>query len=380
MKILHVCLASHYTEGMTYQDNQLPDQNVRDGHEVIVVSDCYQYKAGELVEVPEQDLILSGGVRLIRLKYDRVLNKLISSKVRKVSRLYGLLVSESPDVILFHGVAGWEMLAVARYKRACPQTKLYMDSHEDFHNSGTFWVSRFFQYRLFNRFLVSRVKSEVDKFLYLSYESKDFLSQMYGLKDENMEFYPLGGNIIPKEQKLHYSKLIRARHGFDDDDILILHSGKLDAAKKTVELIKAFLKVGCSNLKLLVVGSIPDNQKSVLEPLFNKSPDVFFLGWKTGDELVAYLCAADLYFQPGTQSATMQNAICCGTPVALYPYASHRPYIRGNGYFVSSCDDYVRVFEALKNDKKDLASMSDKSYLLAYELLDYKVLAGRLYR
>lgn len=380
MKIIHICLASHYTEGMTYQDNQLPDQNVRDGHEVIVVSDCYQYKAGELVEVPEQDLILPSGVRLIRLKYDRVLNKIISSKVRKVSRLYGLLVLESPDVILFHGVAGWEMLAAARYKRAHPQIKLYMDSHEDFHNSGTFWVSRFFQYRIFNRFLVSRVKSEVDKFLYLSYESKDFLSQMYGLKDENMEFYPLGGNIISKERKLHHSEVIRARHGFDDDDILILHSGKLDAAKKTAELIKAFLKVGRSNLKLLIVGSIPDDQKNVLEPLFDKSPDVFFLGWKSGDELVAYLCAADLYFQPGTQSATMQNAICCGTPVALYPYASHRPYVRGNGYFVSSCDDYVQVLRALANDKKSLASMSDESYSLAYEFLDYKVLANRLYR
>jgi len=203
---------------------------------------------------------------------------------------------------------------------------------------------------------------------------------MYGLKDEDMEFYPLGGNVVPKEQRLHYSKEIRARHGFSSDDILILHSGKLDAAKKTAELIKAFLAVGRTNLKLVVIGSIPDSQRSLLEPLFDKSRNVFFLGWKSGSELVAYICAADLYFQPGTQSATMQNAICCGTPVALYPYASHRPYIRDNGYFVSNSDDYVRVFETLGSDKKNLASMSDNSYSLAYELLDYKVLAKRLYR
>lgn len=380
MNIMHVCLSSHYTEGMTYQDNQLPDQNASDGHSVVVVSDCYQYEGGKLVKVSEEDRILSSGVRLIRLEYDCIVNDTISSKFRKVSRLYDLLVRESPDVILFHGVAGWEMLSVARYKRAYPHTKLYIDSHEDFHNSGTFWVSRFFQYQVFNRFLVSSVKSAVDKFLYLSYESRDFLRQMYGLSDDEMEFYPLGGNVIPKEEKLQYSTMVRARHKFSDDDVLIVHSGKLDAAKKTADLIAAFIRADRPNLKLLIIGSIPDSQKDILIPLFNKSSNIYFLGWKTGDELVAYLCAADLYFQPGTQSATMQNAICCGTPVALYPYASHRPYIRGNGYFVSSCDDYVRVFEALKNDKKDLASMSDKSYSLAYELLDYKVLAGRLYR
>lgn len=380
MKIFHICLASHYTEGMTYQDNQLPDQNAKDGHEVIVVSDCYQYESGKLIETPEEDRVLSSGVRLIRLKYDFIFNGTVSAKIRKVSRLYRLLELERPDVVLFHGVAGWEMLSAARYKRAHPNTKLYIDSHEDFHNSGTFWASRFFQYRVFNRLLVSKIRSVVDKFLYLSSESKDFLSQMYGLKNEDMEFYPLGGNVVPKAQRLHYSKEIRARHGFSSDDILILHSGKLDAAKKTVELVQAFLTVGRTNLKLVVIGSIPDSQRSLLEPLFDKSPNVFFLGWKSGRELVAYICAADLYFQPGTQSATMQNAICCGTPVALYPYASHRPYIRDNGYFVSDSDDYVRVFEALEIDKKNLAKMSDNSYALAYELLDYKVLAKRLYR
>lgn len=379
MKIFHICLASHYTEGMTYQDNQLPDQNARDGHDVIVVSDCHQYEHGKLVETLEEDRFLPSGVRLIRLKYDFLFNETVSSKIRKVGKLYGLLKFERPDVVLFHGVAGWEMLSAARYKRAHPNTKLYIDSHEDFHNSGTFWVSRFFQYRVFNRLLVSRIRSVVDKFLYLSYESRDFLLQMYGLKDDEMEFYPLGGNVIPKGQRVQYSKMIRARHGFGDDDILILHSGKLDAAKKTAELIRAFVRSGRSNLKLLIIGSVPNDQKDILEPLFSESAEVFFLGWKSGGDLVAYLCAADLYFQPGTQSATMQNAICCGTPVALYPYPSHHPYVCGNGYFVSSRDDYIRVFQSLADNKGCLEEMSDRSYTLAYELLDYKVLASRLY-
>ncbi|MDP1194554.1 hypothetical protein, partial [Klebsiella pneumoniae] len=80
---------------------------------------------------------------------------------------------------LFHGVAGWEMLTVFEYKKHYPKVKLYIDSHEDFHNSGKNWVSRLFQYKIFNRLLVAIIKREVDKFLYLSYESRDFLVRMY---------------------------------------------------------------------------------------------------------------------------------------------------------------------------------------------------------
>ena len=41
MKIVHIGLASYFTENMTYQDNQLSNQNVLDGHEVLVVSNGF---------------------------------------------------------------------------------------------------------------------------------------------------------------------------------------------------------------------------------------------------------------------------------------------------------------------------------------------------
>ena len=49
MRIIHVCLASHYTEGMNYQDNILPDVNSQDGHEVLIISDTQKYIDGKLV-------------------------------------------------------------------------------------------------------------------------------------------------------------------------------------------------------------------------------------------------------------------------------------------------------------------------------------------
>ncbi|TNH80233.1 glycosyltransferase family 4 protein [Aeromonas sobria] len=379
MKVLHICLASHYTEGMTYQDNQLADQNASDGHEVVVVSDCFRYKGHSLEEIESEDVILSSGVRLVRMKYDNIVNAFMSSKIRKVSKLEGFLYDFKPDVILFHGVAGYEMLTISRYKQDNPLVKLYIDSHEDYHNSGTVWLSLFFQYKVFNRWIVRKIRKNVDKFLYLSYESRDFCQEIYGLKNDELEFYPLGGNIIDSDVKHRFRAEIRQQLDLSNDDILIVHSGKFAREKKTQELLESFISVRNEKLKLILIGSIPPEMQPVLYPLIESDHRVHFLGWMNSDELVKYLCAADLYVQPGTQSATMQNAICCGTPVALYPYESHVPYVVNNGIFIKNKADYVGMLSGLAEGQFDLGAMSAASYVIAYDLLDYRKLAERLY-
>ncbi|WP_052259810.1 glycosyltransferase family 4 protein [Vibrio cholerae] len=379
LKIIHVCLASHYTEGMTYQDNQLADQNASDGHEVVVVSDCFRYKGHALEKIEPEDIILSSGVRLVRMEYDNIVNDFISSKIRKVSKLESFLYDFKPDVILFHGVAGYEMLTVSKYKQDNPLVKLYIDSHEDYHNSGTVWLSRFFQYKVFNRWIVRNIRKNVDKFLYLSYESRDFCQGIYGLKNEEMEFYPLGGNIIDSDVKYQFRTEIRQQLYLSKEDILIVHSGKFAKEKRTPELLSSFLSVPGDNLKLVLIGSIPEDMQSILQPLIAADDRVTFAGWMNSEQLVKYLSAADLYVQPGSQSATMQNAICCGTPVALFPYESHKPYVSGNGLFIENESDYIDMFTALANNKFDLLTMSESSYTIAHKLLDYKRLAERLY-
>lgn len=380
MKIIHICLASHYSEGMTYQDNQLPDQNVSDGHEVVVLSDCYRYAGHMLEEVDEEDIILSSGVRLVRMKYDLILNRMISGKIRKVARLKPFLENFKPDVILFHGVAGYEMLTVSSYKQSHPNVKLYIDSHEDYHNSGTFWFSLFFQYMVFNRIIVNKIRKNVNKFLYVSYESKIFLQEIYALEKDEIEFYPLGGNIVEFTTKALFRKQVRSQLELCSDDLLIVHSGKFDKQKRTQELLISFSSVPAKNLKLVLIGSIPDEMISVLQPLIDADDRVIFLGWMKSENLVEYLAAADLYVQPGSQSATMQNAICCGTPVALFPYESHKLYIDGNGLFISNSADNYAMFSGLAFNNFNLAEMSEASYRIARELLDYKILAARLYR
>lgn len=161
-----------------------------------------------------------------------------------------------------------------------------------------------------------------------------------------------------------------------NSDILIFSSLCETFWITILEALQAFSEVESTRLKLLTIGSIPADQKTVLDSLILKDSRINFLGWKSSRELIEYLSAADIYFQPGAQSETMQNAICCGTAVALYPYSSHQPYLKNNVFFVKNKEDYSSVFNRLLDDPTISTSMSRVSYHLAREILDYKILAS----
>jgi 1,2-diacylglycerol 3-alpha-glucosyltransferase len=105
---------------------------------------------------------------------------------------------------------------------------------------------------------------------------------------------------------------------------------------------------------------------------------VTFLGWQTREQIDDLLCAADVYLQPGTQSATMQHSLSCRCAVILDDVPAHEVYQRDNGWFVRSDDELELALRAL--GAADLPAMQANSYALAKEILDYRVLAERVLR
>lgn len=381
MKIAHVGPASFYTDGMTYQDNQLAEQNVRDGHQVLYISNAAKYVDGHVVETGYEDKILPSGVRLVRLPYQPVLTPFISGKVRKVKGLYPLLDDFAPDVILSHDLCYWSVLDVIRYKKDHPEVKFYADTHTAIYNSGTNWLSLHVQHRIFYRYLTQKALPYLEKVLYVGASEADFVAEHYGVPRKMLEFYPLGGYVLPEGE--HAEKRLRRRNelGIGEDELLFVHSGKLDAQKRTKELLEAFAAVPELKAKLVVIGVIPETERPALEPLMEADNRVVYLGWKQSEELVEYLCACDLYCQPGSVSATMQNAVCCGCPVMSYPHLPYRKDLDfGNILWVKTREDMEDTFRNLADRSIDLQVLRAGSEQCARQLLDYRALAARLYR
>lgn len=379
MRIVHVCLASHYTEGMNYQDNILPDVNSQDGHEVLIISNAQKYIDGKLIDTEEEEKNLKQNLKLIRIRYDKIFTKFISEKIRKVKKLYSILKNFKPDVILFHGMCAYELLTVSRYKKENPHIKLYADSHEDFINSARTFFSKNILHRLFYKRIVLKCLKNIDKVLYISEETRIFLHDFYDIPNEKLEFFPLGGFIVEEEEKKIIREKIRKNIDISEKDIVLIHSGKLDKLKKTQELLKSLAKINNNNVHLIIIGSIPDDNQ-ILYDLMKEDKRVKYLGWKTGAELLEYICSSDVYMQPGSQSSTSLTAVCCGLPILLYPSVSYKEMFDTNVFWAKNDKEIDEILLEIIENPELLDNMSKRSYEIARNTFDYKKLAMRLYR
>lgn len=381
MKIVFVGLASTFTPGMSYQDNELCRQTLADGHSVTYIGNPEKFVDGVITETGPEDIILPDGLHLIRVPYCKIGPNIVTKKLRKFKGVYEILEREAPDVIFCHCAQYWSVLDVIRYKKKYPTVKLYADTHAAIYNSGTNGISLYVLHRGVYRYLTKKLLPYLEKYFYVGASEGDFAEENYGVPREMLEYYPLGGYLLSDAEYTDKRNRRREELNLAENELLFVHSGKLDALKQTNDLLQAFAAVSELKAKLAIIGTIPDVMKPVLEPLIAADKRVLFLGWKNAVELQEYLCACDLYCQPGSVSATMQNAVCCKCPVMVYP---HKPYTEdldfGNILWVETQDDMINVFRQISHGQINLEELRCGSQKCAQELLDYRKLAARIYR
>lgn len=381
MKILHCCLSNFYIDNYNYQENILPSINKTDGHEVKIIASTETFVENSQIGYTKPGKYFTkDGIEINRISYKKYLPHFIMKKVRHYDNVYNLIDKFSPDVILFHGVPAYELITFAKYKKNNPSVKFYLDSHADRNNSGTNWLSMNILHKIFYKNIIKKAYNYIDKIFYITYETKEYLQDIYDIKEEKMEYLPLGGFIFSEEERTKNRDKVGRQLGLKKGDILLIHSGKMDKLKRTQELLEAFIKVNKKNLKLVIIGSISEDQNGAIEKLIQKDSRILYLGWKNSTELLEYLSAGDLYVQPGSQSATMQNALCCGSAVAVYPHKSHTFLLNNTVFYIESVTDMVNLFNEVADNTKVLENMRKLSLKLACEKLDYRELAKRLYK
>jgi len=380
MKILHLALSNFYVENFNYQENELARQNKKDGHDVVIIAstevptkdDRYIYVEPSISK-NEDDILV------IRLPYKHIVNFFISKKIRSYVGLKEWLYELEPDIIFYHSVSSFDIMTVANYKKTHPNVKLIVDSHDDVHNSATNFLSKYILHRCIYRFFYQRTKNQIDKCFYITCEVRDFISRNYGVKDSKMSYLPLGGVPVVIDVRNRIRNKIRNKLGIKDSDIVLFHSGKMNKLKKTYELFKAFSNVKSDRLKLIVAGIFTDDVKPDVADFLERDKRIIYLGWRSPKDISDFLCATDIYMQPGSQSVTMQNALCHGCAVALFPYISHK-FLLGDAFFsVSTVEDIEKLLLSILSDSNILEEMLKITKTTVTKKLDYKVLASEMY-
>ncbi len=382
MKILHLCLSCFYYDGYNYQENVLPRINHDDGHDVRILASTEVLQNNiEVTYVEPGEYITEYGVPIKRLPYVNFGLKQVTVKLRKYKGLYEEIVAFSPDVIMCHDISFWSVKDVIRYKKKHPGVKFYTDTHTAAYNSGTNWISLHLLHRTFYKRLIQSAIPYLDSYFYIGDAEKSFSVTNYGVPEDKMEFYPLGGTVFSDEDYQTYREAKRQELGLSDQSILFCHSGKMTAGKRTEELLKAFSAVQNNNAALLIIGTIAEEMQATLLSLIEADRRIIYLGWKSSAELLQYLCASDVYCQPGSVSATMQNAMCCRCAILSYPHECYvNDYSKSGISWVKDTDDMATAFRSIALGHTNTESMKAASHDFACNHLDYKKLAARLYQ
>jgi glycosyltransferase involved in cell wall biosynthesis len=379
--LAHICPRSHYTNGMQYQENMLAIQNISDGYKVIIISDNLYFDEGVLAKTSAECELLESGSILHRLSlYDESHKTKLSAKLLAGLKCLKILARWKPRIILFHGFSLIELTFVIAYKAVNPGVKLYLDSHSDKYNDQT-WKSSAKTILLKKAFTIywMAFKNYIDKIFYISLDCKDYLTKVYGLNEDKMDFLPLGGIILEEMEYKDVRTKTRIEYKYEQQDVLFIHAGKFNKQKLTLELLNAFTSIPNKNARLILAGVLNEDVKEKAMEIILKDQRILYIGWQDGKNLQRLLCASDCYIQPGTQSATLQSAICCRLPIIIAPHKSHYSYMNGNGFFVLNCKEMEYAIRRML-DKHTRTIMSKNSMKIATQLLDYTVIASKLYK
>lgn len=379
MKIIHIDFTGPYTKGRTYQDNLLPQAQVSKECQVELWVTCYAWEGGRIQETAIEEFE-DNGVFVRRFPFQKLGNKFITRKMRLVNGIEGELEKASPDIIMMHDFQTATGNSICKYLKKHRDVKMVVDSHAEIHNSGRNFLSRYILHRVIYRKFARKIGETAKIIFYLSPDVKDFLIQEYKLKEDKMEYLPLGGFMPDDEEYEKRRKITREKYHISSDTILIMHSGKLSMGKKTELLLNAFTAIDSNDMELMIAGVCEEEVRRIIDEAVQRDSRIHFLGWLSGDKLYDLMCAADIYAQPGTCSAALQNSICCRCAVLAAPYRVYtdKMIINNNGFIVRNEKEISKGIYKLLNNKGLLEEFKNNSVYIGKTLLDYSVQGRRI--
>lgn len=380
MKIAHLCLSNFYYDNFSYQENLLVRQNVKDEHDVLVLASVESVdNKGKVKFLSPNRYLGDDGALVIRLPYNAFIPRIIQHKFRSYSGVLSQINSFAPDVIYFHGLSAFELLNIKKYKLLNPKTKLILDCHSDKYNTATGFISKTILHNIFYKSIYKSILPFVDKVFCISVEAMDFAVDFYDTPKEKVEFYPLGGFCLDNDEYTTIRTNQRHQLALLDSNIMFLQTGKFNKKKKLIESLENFIKVKDPSFVYVVAGNLEPDIKEEALKLIGSDERINYIGWVDAEKIQSLLCASDIYVQPGSQSATMQQSLCLRNPVILANVKSHYPFIDNNGWLIDDTDELEGIFSMIAKNKNNILNMSEKSFNIAKSLLDYKVLAQKIY-
>ena len=384
MKIVHICLAGLYMDGWGYQDNLIAKYHVRFGHDVTVIANRWIYdEAGNYVRTDKHEEIDCNGVKIIRIPTKR--DKVLTGPAMRVHYvgLYQTIRGINPDIIFLHNPQILDVKDIVRYMKGYPKTKLFVDSHSDYSNSGRNFLSKHILHGILWRYKVQQLVPYTEKFYGVLPARVDFLRERYHTPKEKTELLVMGMDDEKAEEasKEEVKRGTREKLELSGEEFVIITGGKIDHAKRqTLLLIEAVKRMDNPNIRLIVFGSIVEDMKEQLITMCESDDRISYIGWLNSDETYPYFAISDLVVFPGRHSVMWEQVAGQGIPmVCKYWEGTTHVDLGGNVKFLyqDSVDEIQSMLEKLSARGSEYESMKQIATREGKNYFSYKEISRR---
>ena len=383
MTICHVFLTNSYTEGKSYQENILSKYHVMLGHRVVMLAAAYTMRGGKYRRLPAEHYLNADGVEVFRLTPRRFLFP--DRRFNRFPELRAKLEAISPDILFVHNPQFLDAGVVAAYVKRHPNCRLFVDSHSDFSNSATNWISKTVLHRLLWKHTARKLLPCTEMFYGVLPARVDFLVDIYGLPREKCELLVMGAedDLVEKARASHARERIRAQYGIAGDDFLIITGGVIDRWKtQTLLLMEAVRNIRDERLRLIVFGSFIPELREQAERLID-GDRIRFIGWLRPEQTYDYVEAADLAVFPGRHSVFWEQVAGQGVPMLVKDWpGTHHVDIGGNVRFLKEdSEEEIRgEIERLLSHPEEYEAMREAARENGMRVFSYRDIAERSIR
>lgn len=319
MIIVHVCLAGiGVTDGWSYQENLLTKYHKKLGHDVtIVTSQWIRSESGGLKRENRSEYYDDNGCKVVRLKIKNNRNQ--SFRLKRYEDVYKTIASQSPDILFIHNIQFLDVFEIVKYLKKNLDVKVYVDSHTDFSNSASNWISKNVLHKVIWRICAKSIEPYTRKFYGVLPARVEYLKNVYKLPPDKIHLLVMGADDERVRLALDNKVNLRIRNKFniDREDFLIVTGGKIDLAKRqTLLLMEAVKRINNPKVKLLVFGSVINEFKDQVAQMCDNEK-IQYIGWANEEQSYEYFASADLVIFPGRHSVYWELVAGLGKPMMV---------------------------------------------------------------
>lgn len=382
MRILHCCLAAFYIDNYSYQENVLPKEHRKMGHEVRILASTETFVNDySLGYIEPKSYFTEDGIPITRLPYSKILPIFLMRKLRLYKGVKDILFEFKPEIIFMHDCQFLDIKHFVKYAAKYPDVKIFVDSHTDSRNSARNWLSKNILHRIIYRQCAKMIEPYVIKFYGVLPARVDFLINMYNLPKEKIEVLVMGAEDEKvKEAKNETIKnSIREKFGIKKEDFLIITGGKIDQNKpQTLLLMEAIKNINREKVKLIVFGSIAPEYKEKLLSLLCGA--VQFIGWIDSKDAYKYFNAGELVVFPGLHSVFWEQVVGLGKPcVVKYMEGFTHIDLGGNCKYLyeDSVEEIKKVILNIIDNKEVFKNMNHVAKTKGIDMFSYNKIAQK---